>query len=110
MSDDYDPFNSEEREELDAARKDRARLEAINEGGDLKWLMQNKRGRRVMWRLLASTRLYQSSFNNSGSVMAFNEGQRNVGLKLLAALNTHCPELYVLMQTERQNDAADHGR
>jgi hypothetical protein len=71
-------------------------------GSDLRWLMEQKRGRRIVWRLLEETRIYHSSFNTSGGVMAFNEGQRNVGLKLLSQLLTYAPGTYALLLEEHK--------
>lgn len=101
MTTDYDPFDNEAREELDAARKDAAELERIEEAEGFRWLMGSKRGRAIMRRLLAKTGLYRTSFNNSGSVTAFNEGQRNFGLWLMAQIETNCPDRYVLMLQEK---------
>jgi len=101
MTTEYDPFDNEARAEIDAARKDAAELERIEEAEGFKWLMGSKRGRAIMQRLLAKTGLYRTSFNNSGSVTAFNEGQRNYGLWLLAQIETHCPDRYILMLQEK---------
>jgi hypothetical protein len=35
--------------------------------------------------------------------MAFNEGQRNFGNRMLAMIHTLCPELYPAMLKESQN-------
>jgi len=44
-------------------------------------------GRRFLGEWLDGySRLFQTSFDHSGSVMCFNEGQRNAGLQLLAKL------------------------
>lgn len=101
MTADYNPFDTAEREELDADRKAAVQLDLLNEVSDIQWLMGNKRGRRIVHRLLAKTGLYRSSFNNSGSVTAFNEGQRNFGLQLMAMIETHCPDQFILMLQER---------
>lgn len=101
MITDYDPFDTAEREELDADRKAADELERINEVNDLQWLMGSKRGRRIVQRLLAKTGLYRSSFNNSGSVTAFNEGQRNFGLRLMALIAAHCADQYITMLQEK---------
>lgn len=68
---------------------------------DLKWLMAHKPGRRFMWRLLEMAGVYRTSFNNSGSVTAFNEGQRNVGLRYVAEIQEHAPDQYLAMLKER---------
>jgi len=101
MTTDYDPFDPIAREELDADRKAAAELERINEVNDFQWLMGSKRGRRIVCRLLAKTGLYRSSFNNSGSVTAFNEGQRNFGLMLMAMIEANCADQYFLMLQEK---------
>lgn len=55
-----------------------------------------------MRRLLEETGVYRSSFNHSGSVMAFNEGQRNVGLRLLSQILVHAPGSYALLLEEQK--------
>jgi hypothetical protein len=68
---------------------------------DIKWLMAHKAGRRLAWRLLERAGVYRTSFNNSGSITAFNEGQRNMGLFLLAELQEIAPDNYLAMIKER---------
>lgn len=101
---DYDPFDINARAEDDAAREARLSKDTEDEVGDWKWLMSNKRGRRIVWRLLEKAGVYRSSFNNSGSVTAFNEGQRNVGLRLLAITQQHCAEQYLTLLQEKNSD------
>jgi len=104
MATDYDPFDPAAREEQDQARKDQTLQAMRDEIGDLQWLMGSKRGRRIVRRLLAKTGLYRSSFNHSGSITAFNEGERNVGLKLMALIEVHCKDQYIAMLQESQVD------
>lgn len=68
---------------------------------DIKWLMAHKAGRRFMWRVLEKAGVYRSSFNNSGSITAFNEGQRNIGLMLVAEIQDVTPDQYLAMIKER---------
>jgi hypothetical protein len=68
---------------------------------DLKWLMAHKPGRRFMWRLLEMAGVYRTSFHTSGSVTAFNEGQRNVGLRYVAEIQELTPDNYLAMLKER---------
>ena len=44
----------------------------------------------------------RTSFNASGSVMAFNEGQRNIGLMLQAEVLEASPEAYMTMLNEQR--------
>ncbi len=69
---------------------------------DVKWLMNQKQGRRIVWRLLALAGVYQTSFNSSGSVTAFNEGKRNVGLVILADVHEHAPDESLVMLKENR--------
>lgn len=64
--------------------------------------MAHAQGRRIAWRLLEKAGIYRTSFNHSGSVMAFNEGKRDVGLFLLAELNDAAPGGYLKMLGESQ--------
>lgn len=50
-----------------------------------KAILATPEGRFVMWDLLCATGLFESSFSQS-SLIYFNEGRRNVGLKLRADL------------------------
>lgn len=68
---------------------------------DLKWLMAHAQGRRIVWRLLDKTGIYRTSFNHSGSVMAFNEGKRDVGLFLLAEFDEADPGGFLKMLGEK---------
>lgn len=69
---------------------------------DVRWLMSSPRGRRLVWWLLGKCGVNRTSFNNSGSVMAFNEGQRNIGLLLQAEVIEASPEAYMTMLTEQR--------
>ncbi len=84
LSDDPTDLNRQAREtegdELKARENRRKELE------DLRWLLGHPQGRRIALRLLEEAGVFRSSFNHSGSVMAFNEGQRNIGLFLTAEL------------------------
>lgn len=53
---------------------------------DLRWLLGHPQGRRIVTRLLDEAGVFRSSFNHSGSLMAFNEGKRHIGLFLTGEL------------------------
>lgn len=79
---------------------DNARLEQHREVEDLKWLMSNKRGRRIVYQLLEDAGVFRISFNTNALQMAFNEGARNSGLKILTTIVSHCPTRYAEMIEE----------
>jgi hypothetical protein len=85
----------------DAAAKERALVKEIAE--DVKWLMKERRGRRIVLRMLETAGVFQLSFNTNSMTMAFNEGRRSEALRLLSQLHEHCPDHYTLMMQEKRN-------
>ena len=85
-----------ESEELGARETRRKELE------DLKWLMAHPQGRRIVCRLLEEAGVNRTSFNHSGSLMAFNEGKRHLGLFLTAEVLQAAPEGYFKLLKEYQ--------
>lgn len=99
---DLDKLQTEQRESAEKFR-------AI-EVEDFKWLMADKRGRRYVWRLLSLTRVFQSSFTGNSHTF-FNEGTRNVGLKILEDINSLCPERYLqMLQENKANESRSRTR
>jgi hypothetical protein len=97
---DHDPLDTSS---LDKARKDSGAKEKLalqTEAEDVKWLMSSKRGRRILWRQLERAGVFKLSFNTNSMTMAFAEGARNEGLRLLASIHRHCPDLYPTMLKE----------
>lgn len=93
----HDPHDDENLEATRAEKQDKARLDAQVEADDVKWLMGSKRGRRIVQRQLESAGVWRSSFNTNSMSMAFNEGRRNEGLKLMALIMQHAPDRYTEM-------------
>lgn len=71
------------------------------ETNDVKWLMSQPQGRRIVKRTLERAGVHRLSFNTNSMQMAFNEGMRNEGLRLTATLMAACPELYTTMLKEK---------
>ena len=67
-------------------------------------LQSQREGRRFVWRLLKSCHLYESSFTGTSATF-FREGERNVGLQVLADITRLCPELYARMAGEPQKES-----
>jgi hypothetical protein len=97
----YDPLDVRSQELSKEAQLLRDKLAIENEQADLKWLMGSKRGRRIVWRQLARTGVFRSSFNTNAMSMAFAEGNRNEGLHTLGQIHALCPELYPVMVKEQ---------
>lgn len=93
--DQLDPDEQRKAKAADALRRRR-------EEDDFRWLMNDKRGRRVVWRLLENTGVYKTSFTGNSETF-FREGQRNVGLMLISQIHELTPEAYVLMLNEARS-------
>lgn len=98
---DFDPTDIQAAEEREAEAKAEAKRIADQEVEDLKWLMSDKRGRRIMWNLLAFTGVFRQPFTGNSETF-FRCGMMNVGQKFLGDINEHAPERYQQMVTEKQ--------
>jgi hypothetical protein len=100
----YDAFDIALQEATREAAEDRAKLKARIEIEDLKRVMGNKPGRRFVYGLLERAGVWRLSFHTNALQMAFNEGNRNEGLALLAKMMAHCPDLHAQMLKEHTED------
>lgn len=92
--------------EIEATREQsrlRATLAAQSEVADIQWLMNSKRGRRIVHRLLDNAGVFRISFDPNALRMAFNEGNRNQGNQLLALITVHCPDRYAELLIEAKD-------
>ena len=72
---------------------------------DLRWLLGHPQGRRIVGRALDEAGVFRSSFNHSGSVMAFSEGRRHMGLWLTSELMEASADGYMKVLKEfKAND------
>jgi hypothetical protein len=103
----FDPIDTRELDRNKAEGDAKKRLAKTVEDEDLKWFMSDRRGRRIVWRLLSDAGVFRSSFNTNAMTMAFNEGNRNYGNKMLAGINAVCPGRFQEMQREALNGRDD---
>lgn len=103
----HDPTDIQQQERAAADADKRRSIARDTEESDFKWLMGSKRGRRIVWRLLERAGVFRTSFNTNSMAMAFAEGSKNEGLRLLANIHTLCPELYPTLVKEA-NDHRNH--
>lgn len=71
---------------------------------DVALILASPTGRRFFYRYLEVCHVFKTSFDNSGSVTAFNEGERNVGLRLFRDINDASPESYSVMLKEAKEN------
>lgn len=76
-------------------RTARAKDQQKQDREDLKALLQTQEGQRFMRGLLAECGIYRLSFHTNAIQMAFNEGNRNIGNKLIKRISDACPEFIV---------------
>jgi len=100
----YDPIDTRSQERVRAEQDERSQHVRLQEQDDLKWLMADKRGRRIVWRWLERAGVWRLSFTPDALAMAFAEGGRNQGLRLLDLLLQTCPKLYHTMMEETHDD------
>lgn len=84
------------RAESDRIKRDLAQREI----DDIRFVMDSEQGRRVVWRVLESGRVFVAIPPMDALAMAFNEGQRNLALELFQRVMTHCPDQYLKMAAE----------
>lgn len=104
-STEYDPLNLAAVEHGRNTKRQAAWFEDRVASEDLKWLMSSRRGRRIVWSLLERAGVWRLSFSTNAMQTAFNEGRRNEGLALTAAIHELCPERYVeMLQEQKKHD------
>jgi hypothetical protein len=67
-------------------------------------LMAHPQTRAWMYDLLSFCGMFKSSFDRSALSMAFNEGARNVGLRVTSDLMRVCPDGYTQMVREAEKE------
>lgn len=95
-----DPHNTDHLDRERAANELQIRHQEQRDIQDFQWLMSQAQGQRFVWRLLEKAGVYRSTFNSSGSITAFNEGQRAIGLWVMGQIHDHTPDaLSVMVKT-----------
>lgn len=96
------PFNASDEAQVAKVARTAKRSEK-QAAQDLKWVMSDARGRRYVFASLARCGIYRSSFlagRGQPEATAFYEGERNIGLELLARLLKETPAAYATMMQE----------
>lgn len=97
---DVDAFDLEAQDKARQEQNLAIKRRAKEDSDDWKWLMGQKRGRRMVWRMLERAGVFRSSFDPDSLQMAFNEGARNEGLHTVNAIMSNCPEHWTTMSRE----------
>ncbi|QII84180.1 endopeptidase [Bordetella hinzii] len=103
MTSGHDPLDLLGQERTEAEKAEEERLAREREKSDLCVVMGSKEGRRVVWRLLEQAGIHRISFVPGDPLAtAFNEGQRNLGLKLQADVEAASQKRFIDMMREAQ--------
>lgn len=75
---------------------------------DVQFILNSVEGRRFYWRLMMRCGIFKSSMTGNNTTF-YNEGERNIGLLMMADLNEADPEAYIKCLTESKIQEASHG-
>jgi hypothetical protein len=95
-------FDASDEQEVQRATT-KSKRERDRELADLKKLLQQDWGRRIVWRVLDYSGLHRTSFTGNSTTF-FNEGQRNIGLWLVDEVLSADTDSYLLMLKENRGD------
>lgn len=101
------PYDASNRRDVRAAEK-QAKLVEQQRREIVTGIMSVIPGRSWMCDILESCHIFATSYNDIGYRMAFMEGQREVGIRLLTDIMGACPDQYVLMMRERNERNTAH--
>lgn len=87
---------ADEKQVKDLGQKAKFRRE--NELADVAHVLSSPQGRRFIWRYLALCD--RISADNSGSWTYFNEGERNVAIKIKTEVIEAAPDMFIKMMME----------
>jgi hypothetical protein len=99
-----DSFDLPGQEADEAKAAELRRFKRQQQIDDIKWLMGHPQGRRFVTRLLEETGLRRTSFNTSGSVMALQEGRKQLGYFLEGELLEIAPDGYLKLLMEYRSE------
>lgn len=94
--------NSADRKSL-RAREKAALAEATIRADVIRSTMSTPTGRHWMWTLLSQCHIFAQTFTSDPLTTAFNEGQRSIGLSLMADILRTCPDQYIQAQREQHD-------
>jgi hypothetical protein len=102
MNDKAKTYNAGDEEQV-KTRKRKDEQIRDREMHDMRMVMSTVEGRRFVWRLLERAGVFRTSFTGNSTTF-FNEGQRNMGLIVLADVHEACAEQYIVMMNESKKD------
>lgn len=103
----FDPTDIRAQERRQADDMARAKRIADQESKDLQWLMGQKRGRRIVRGVIERSQFNLSAFNTNAMTMSFVAGRQLEGSRLVTLAQQACPDLYLKMLIEANEEPDD---
>lgn len=75
---------------------------------DVAFILSTAEGRRFYWRFISRCGVFKSSMTGNNTTF-YNEGERNIGLIMMADMNEADPTAYLKMMTESKQMEASNG-
>ena len=101
-------FNWKDEKEVEQRainEQERQRQERLTQ--DLKNLLEDETFRRFLWYVLSLCKVMDKSMDISPVIMAFREGQRDIGIHLMQEVMAANPEAYEVMRAEHTKQAIE---
>jgi len=99
----HDPYVDTEQSENSALRTSLSELQSETDDKGFVWLLNGKRGRRFVYRILAEAKIMHPSFSPNAMQMAKQEGEKAIGYWIFSEIQRLCPASYQVMMQENQN-------
>lgn len=93
----FDPLDDDRRKRIQDRQE---QLIRVREYDDIRTVARTPEGRRFIWRIFSMAGVFRSSYTGEAAGTFFNEGNRNIGLKLFDDLMVAKPEAFTQMQRE----------
>lgn len=84
--------------------KQKEKIRSMQDKDALNWMLGHRLGRRLYWKWMGQTGVFETSYTGDNNRTNFNEGKRQIGLKMLSELNAVKPEAYLQMVREAEED------
>ncbi len=86
------------------AAKTKEESKRDQELNDTAHVLSSVQGRRFLWRLLGVCHVFKTSFTGNSTTF-FNEGKRDIGLRVLGDINEASPDGYLKMMQESKKES-----
>lgn len=100
----HNPYDTRGQDLAKQDAADRALAVRKKEAADLKWLLNSRQGRRIMWRIFEITGPFRPVFDPIAMKMAFLEGGRNMGNLFFHEVMEVHPDMFTVMWREQVED------